>query len=300
MLRSLLLALLLPTSLLADALADRAAIERVYHARRLGTKQTFEETMPPQVLAGLVARDALRERVLRQVYGVEVTAALVEAEVRRIDATTRAPEMLAELKAALGNDAQRFAAAVARPIVVERILRARFEQDSALHAPVRKTAEALRERLLAARAEGAVAAARAEKSPAPGEVQWRLTPRTEAAPAPSVALPQTPPVEAKAGSRSYSVEATVSPAQVLGPPPGAEPVERVLYFEDLEPELRRVLDVQLTGSGKVSAVIESAQGFQVFVAVARDAQQLQALVFSLPKQSFDEWLAAQDTPSRPK
>lgn len=294
MLRPLLLAFLLPATLWADAVADRAAIERVYHARRLGTKQSFEEAMPPKLLADLVAREAQRERVLRKVYGVEITPALVEAEVRRIDATTRAPEMLAELKAALGNDPARFATTVARPIVVERILRARFEQDAALHAAVRKSAEALRARLLAATPAGAVAAARAEKAPAPSEVRWLLGARTEAAPAPSVSLPQTPPVEAKAGSRSYSVEATVSPAQVLSPPAAShEGAERVLFFEDLEPELRRVLDVQLTAPGKVSAVIESALGFQVFVVTARDAKALGALVFSLPKQSFDEWLAAQ-------
>src|SRR5216684_4210992 len=45
-----------------------------------------------------------------------------DAEAERINATTRAPEVLAELKAALGNDPARFARTVARPIVVERTL----------------------------------------------------------------------------------------------------------------------------------------------------------------------------------
>jgi hypothetical protein len=97
--------------------ADRAAVERVYHAHRLGTKPPFEEAMPQALLERLVREDTRKESVLRKAYGVEITPALLDAEVARIAAVTRAPEMLAEIKHALGGDAGRFARSVAQPIV---------------------------------------------------------------------------------------------------------------------------------------------------------------------------------------
>jgi benzoyl-CoA reductase/2-hydroxyglutaryl-CoA dehydratase subunit BcrC/BadD/HgdB len=66
-----------------------------------------------------------KEAVLEKVYGVEITSEAVDTEVARINRSTRAPEMLAELKSALGGDPARFANSMARPIVVERELRRR-------------------------------------------------------------------------------------------------------------------------------------------------------------------------------
>ena len=74
---------------------------------------------------------------------------MLEAEVQRINTTTRAPDMLAEIKAALGNDPAKFARAVAKPFLVERLLRGKFDNDDALHATQRRQAEAVREKLLA-------------------------------------------------------------------------------------------------------------------------------------------------------
>ena len=131
--------------------ADRAAIERVYYSHRTGTKPPFEETLPAEALRRLVETDLAKEAALKNVYGVEVTPAMLAAEVQRINTTTRAPEILAELKAALGHDTNRFARTVAKPIVVERLLRNRFENDDQLHAPQRREAEKVREQLLATR-----------------------------------------------------------------------------------------------------------------------------------------------------
>src|SRR5262245_35099146 len=122
---------------LAALCSDRAAIERVYYNHRLGQKPAFEQSMPRALIERLVKEEQHKEGVVRQVYGVKVEAGMVEAEVQRIGATTRAPEILAELKDALGNDASRFACVVARPIVVERLLRQRFEDDATLHSAPR-------------------------------------------------------------------------------------------------------------------------------------------------------------------
>jgi hypothetical protein len=208
---------------------------------------------------------------------------MVEAEVRRIDTTTRAPEMLAEIKHALGDDPARFARAMARPIVAERELRRRFDNDDALHAAQRREAEQARERLLA-------------KQPVEGmqEVTWQLTPRPKdeqpptARQGPAIPPPQT---QGTAKSEAYSVEATAQLAQTLAPPPGEK--DSKLYFEDLDPELQQVLRAQLQNPGDVSAVIETPRGFLVFHAKEKSAAALSAASLSIPKRSYDEWLAQQ-------
>src|SRR5450759_1669864 len=84
--------------------ADQAAIERVYYNHRLGEKPPFEQVLPPAMLENLVRQDLRKEAALKHAYGVEVTAAMVDAEVQRINTTARAPDILAEIKAALGHD----------------------------------------------------------------------------------------------------------------------------------------------------------------------------------------------------
>lgn len=266
---------------LAEICTNRMAIERVYHAHRIGTKQTFEEAMPRGWIEKLVRQDQQQEAVLRKVYGVEVTPAMVAAEVQRIENTTRAPEMLAEIRHALGNDADRFARSMARPIIVERELRRRFDDDDQLHAPQRRQTEQARASLLA-------------KQPIKDmhDVTWQLTPRPEG----GQREPTAPPPQTKgvAKSGAYSVEATAQIAQTLTPPPGER--DHKLYFEDLEPELQKVLRVQLQKPGDVSAVFEAPGGFLLFQAKARSAETLTAASLSIPKRSYEEWLAQQPEP----
>ena len=262
--------------------ADRSAIERVYHGHRLGTKQTFEEAMPDALLEQITRQDQHKEAVLKKVYGVEITPAMVAAEVERINTTTRAPEVLVEIKHALGDDASRFAAAMARPIVVERELRRRFDNNDKLHAVQRREAEQVRETLLA-------------KKPVKDmrDVTWQLTPRPadEKPVPPSTLSPQ--PATSSAKSSTYTNEATAQLSQALTAPDNAVPGKEKLYFEDLDPELQNVLQTQLQKPGDVSAVIETPGGFLLFQAKARTAETLAATSLAIPKRSYDEWLAQQ-------
>ena len=130
---------------------DRTAIERVYYNHRLGQKPPFEELSPPSLIARLVKNELRKEATLKNAYGVVITPALLDAEVQRINTTTRAPDVLAEIKAALGKDPLRFAQAFAKPLLVERLLRDKFENDDALHTAQRRAAERVREQLLAVR-----------------------------------------------------------------------------------------------------------------------------------------------------
>jgi hypothetical protein len=261
----------------AGLIADRALIERVYHDHRTGTKPPFEQVMPEALLRKHVEMDLHKESVLRKVYGVEITPAMIDAEVRRIDTSTRAPEMLAEVKRALGGDAARFAQSMARPIVVERELRKRFENDDALHASQRATATELRAKWIAG---GAVASA--------GPVTWCLGPR------PVAAAPLSPggPVTGESKGGVYSNEATVQIAQPLTKPGAGDAAEK-LYFEDLAPDMQAVVRAQLRKPGDVSSVIEADSVFVVLRAKEISEKEIAVESAAVPKRNYEQWLAEQ-------
>src|SRR5258705_959576 len=71
--------------------ADRTLVERVYYEHRTGQKAPFEQVLSDDAIRGLVRRDQQREVTLRKTYGVEITAARLDAEMKRIEAGTRVP-----------------------------------------------------------------------------------------------------------------------------------------------------------------------------------------------------------------
>jgi len=265
--------------------ADRAALERVYHDHRTGTKQPFDQTMPRELIESLTRQELRKEAVLRKTYGVVITPAMLAAEVERINSTTRAPEILAELKHALDDDAQRFARSMARPILVERELRRHFDNDDELHAEQRHQAERVRASLLAG-------------EPVAGmqELTWQLTPRP-AHPAEEVAnpAPASSPTQGAAKSPSYSVEATAQVSQAIAAPAevGHESSAKKQYLDDLDPQLQNLLRLQLGKPGAVSAVVETPAGFVIFQAKERSATELRAASLSIHKRDYGEWLAQQ-------
>ncbi len=270
-----------PPDAFALRCADREAIERVYYRHRLGTKPPFEETLPRETLEKLVRKDMRKEAALKNVYGVEITPGLLDAEVKRINTTTRAPEMLAEIKAALGNDPVRFANVFTKPILVERILRQRFENDDALHAPQRQVCEGIRDGLLAAEAKGIAVAQLLSRMRGRGsnrvtETTWKLG-------NPSAAT-NAPPADALGIKKRFSPDAKIlsSPATWGG--------EREFYFEDLPPGLRKVLRAQLREPGDISAVIETPSGFMLYLAKEKTEHDLAVACMRLPKRSYEQWL----------
>lgn len=287
----LLLALLGALSLCADDLsdlcADRAAVERVYYNHRTGTKPPFEQVLPAPAIEKLVRHELLKESVLKQRYGVEITPAIVDDEVRRINTTTRAPAILAEIKHALQDRPERFARTVARPLVVERILRDRFENDAALHASHRRRAELLRTQLLAARLTNASPAALAAilKTTCPAlvtDTTWLLEPRPA-----SPHQPTTP--------TDIEIKQRFGPGATLLSPSTAEK-DRQSYFSDLPPALQSTLRAQLRRPGDVTAVIELPDTFLLYVCTTNDNRRLAVAGLSLLKTGFEQWLSSQPLP----
>jgi len=270
----------------ASLCADRAAIERVYYQHRLGTKPPFAETLPPATLEYLVRLDLNKEAALKKSYGMNLTPAQLAAEVQRINTTTRAPEMLAEIKAALGNDPEKFANAFAKPILVERELRQRFDNDDALHAAQRRECEQARNELLAARSNGASPARLLDRlqrahSNAVSETTWQLGARPEEKPA-------SPTADELEIRKRFGTD-----AQIISSPHAGSDKERKFYFEDLPAELQKVLRVQLPRTGDVSGVIETPGGFLLYLTKEKTSETLSVAVLSLPKRDYEQWLAEQ-------
>lgn len=262
---------------------DRAAIERVYYQHRLGDKPPFEQTLPPATLDSLVGQELRKEVALQRGYGVTITPALLAAEVQRINASTRAPNVLAEIKAALGHDPGRFANAFAKPFLVERLLREKFDTDDALHAPQRRQVEQKRAELLAAKTNGAgcdqlLALLGRGHSNDVSRTTWQLAPRPAETNAPS--------------ADDIEIQKRFGPtAQILSSPQGGEGKERKVYFEDLPGELQNVLRVQLRRPGDVSAVIETSGGFLCYLASEKTDAVLNVAALALPKRRYEQWLS---------
>jgi hypothetical protein len=267
----------------AAVCADRAAIENVYYSHRLGTKPSFDQVLPPADLQKLVQQDLRKEVVLNKNYGVTITPDLLNTEVERITTTTRAPEMLAEIKAALDNDPVRFANSFAKPFLVERLLREKFANDEAIHAPQRRQAEQARFELLAAKTNGVGVEKlrqllKQSNSNQFMEVTWQFAAR---------------PAETNTAADELEIKRRFGPSAQLLTAPGDAQSGATSYFADLPAELQTVLRVQLRQAGDVSAVIETPEGFLLYLAEEKTAAELRVAGLALPKSSYELWLNQQ-------
>lgn len=139
----------------ADYLACRTAIERVYHSQRQDAPP-FEQVFTPEVMQKRVAEELLKERLLAEVFNQRISDAELSMELARIHQSTQAPEVLAELEAALGNDPNRIKACLVKPILVDRFLRDAYANNMALHQAEYEEASHLRQRVLAGESMQAV------------------------------------------------------------------------------------------------------------------------------------------------
>lgn len=262
--------------------ADRTAIECVYHQHRIGEKPPFEQAIPRTTLERIVRGDQHKETALKTVYGVDITPAMLQAEVKRINTTTRAPEMLDEIKAALGLDTNRFARAFAKPFLVDRLLRERFAQDDQLHATERRQVEQTRAILLTGKASNTNVPAlqsllKERHAAAVREITWRLGPRP--------AEPSDSPTAAELEARKQ-----FGPnARVISNPANRK-ADPNCYFSDLPGELQEVLRAQLKAEGDVSAIIEMPDSFALYLASERTAEKLVVSTVLIAKRGFEQWL----------
>ena len=125
------------------------AVERVYYSHQVGAVRPFEEAAPRDLLEAKVRTYLKQSAALERIWGAPVTSEMLRGEVERMASSTRMPERLRELFAALGNDPFLIQECLAREILVSRLVQSYYDQDRTLHAAERSEIEALRSKLVA-------------------------------------------------------------------------------------------------------------------------------------------------------
>jgi len=131
---------------LDDRVACQRAVEQVYWRHRGASNDVqrlpFEQAMP-EALVRRKAEDALRKSAaLATWWNTTLTPAQLQAELDRMAASSQSPEVLAELFAALGQDPQKAAECIARPLLADRLIQSYFAADDRIHGAVRRQARA--------------------------------------------------------------------------------------------------------------------------------------------------------------
>ena len=234
-------------------LALKREVLRFYDARRQGDAGDFESRWPLHRIEAECQADQRRERLLAARYGVELDEPILEAEMQRIETTSKDPKGLEALKARFKNR-EAFLEAVVRPLLVERLLYQHFIADTELHAPQRRQAEAARRAML----EG-------DSLEGMSTVAWRVA---------SLNAAQS------SGGR-YQNLATV------GFPDDTD--EEAFDFERLPVAWQARLQRELQHPGDVSSVMELPGSYVVFRLAARNAGEWQIDQWSVAKRDFRTW-----------
>jgi N-acetylneuraminic acid mutarotase len=130
-----------------DRVAAQTAIERVYYAHQLGTTQPFEEALPPAIIAKHVRTYLLQSRALEVRWKTPITNEMLDGELARMTQSSRLPERLREIFAALNDDPFVIKECLARATLASRLTRNFYDFDATLHADARRRAQDLRQQL---------------------------------------------------------------------------------------------------------------------------------------------------------
>jgi hypothetical protein len=131
-----------------ERVAAQRAIEQVYWKHRIWPQ---ENPGPKPPLSAVLSDAAIRARVegyLRESNALErywqrpITASALQAELDRMVKSSRDPELLRELFAALGDDPALIAETVARQTLADRLVRNWYAHDGRFHGGLKKRAEA--------------------------------------------------------------------------------------------------------------------------------------------------------------
>src|SRR5690242_2416206 len=130
---------------LGDRITCQTAIEEVYWRHRTtpgnASRPSFDQAIPQEVIQRKAEDSILKSLALERYWGVSITGAQLQAELDRMAANSKSPDVLAELFAALGNDPQAAAECLARPILVDRLIQSYFASDQRLHGELKARAQ---------------------------------------------------------------------------------------------------------------------------------------------------------------
>ena len=121
---------------LEERVAYQRAIEEVYWRHRVWpgessrSKPELDEVMPLSAIRATVEDYLSKSEALERHWQHPITGEALDAEIRRMAAQTRQPDMLKELWAALGNNPYVIAECLARPALANRLARTGISMTS--------------------------------------------------------------------------------------------------------------------------------------------------------------------------
>jgi hypothetical protein len=130
-----------------DRVKAQKAIEQVYWNHRIwprengGQKPPLEAVVPSDVITSKVTDYLRKSNALVRFWNRAISAQQLQAEVDRIVRNSRDPRMLEDLFAALGHDPTLIAECLARPVLVDRLIRGWYARDDRFHGKLKARAE---------------------------------------------------------------------------------------------------------------------------------------------------------------
>ena len=235
------------------------AVESARYAFVIGATKPFDEVYPRSVFENKVRREAAEERVLSRRFGMQVTPELLSAEYERIEKETRAPDQWEAIQKALGGSRKKIEEIVCRPLLVDRVLRARFAFDQKIHEAEHQKARAARQAFLAGKTPKGSSTIRLSRKAEPGGTDELLAKARSEASGPKILAPDEP------GKKNDA------------------PVP-------VDPEMAKVLEKELKKKGDVTTILEERNRFSVFRLVTLDPGEWLVEAVQVPKRDFDRWL----------
>ncbi|MBN2382887.1 IPT/TIG domain-containing protein [bacterium] len=126
-----------------DRVCAHTALERFYYEQRTWPaenpepKPAFETMISPETIRQKLLVDLKKELFLETYWGEIITGEHVQAEIVRIEKNTKAPEKLQALYRVLDNDPFLIAECLARPLLVDRLVRKWYARDERFHGQLR-------------------------------------------------------------------------------------------------------------------------------------------------------------------
>jgi hypothetical protein len=132
----------------AERVAYQRAIEEVYSSHRIwpaeraDPKPSLDAVMSQAQLEKKVTEYVRKSQALEDYWQRPITSDQLQAEMDRMAAGTKQPEVLRELFEALGNDPFVIAECFARQALADRLLRNWYASDQRIHGELKKRADA--------------------------------------------------------------------------------------------------------------------------------------------------------------
>ncbi|HEU5179852.1 MAG TPA: MopE-related protein, partial [Candidatus Polarisedimenticolia bacterium] len=236
------------------------AIERVYYSHQIGATRTFEKAVPESLLERKVRTTLAESAALERFWGTPISAAALQAEWQRIARSSRFPERLEEIYAALDHDSVLIQETFVRSVLADRLSRNFFKTDERIHSGSRHEIEALHEKL--------VTGDFSEDSEESHRTVWELIPIGDVG-AQAVASGGYEPAPQSAGK--------------------AEPREGVRSLKVKPEELERWRRSTPSRVGEIGEIRDEGDAWSIGILLGEEDGSLRIARYAVPKVGWDEW-----------